>query len=975
MPQNLVSTTTRQRPSAETGALANITFGITGTNPQICIGSNTTLTAQSAVSYTYSWSPSTGLSATTGASVVANPSTTTIYTVTAVATDGTGCTRTTNNTVTVSPLTVAGSLPSSASACNSGSAVINLSGNTGAVVRWESSTDAGTTWTAIPNITSVLNYTIAATTTLYRALVQSGACASAFTNATQTGLRNVWQGAVSTDWHNTANWSDKSLPSFSCPAVTIPAATPYSPILNAGVATINSIVINPLASLVISNNARMQLTGGITNSGSFDVTDGTLEYNGTSLQNISGNTFVSNTVRNLVLSNNSGLSVDNSAGNLLNIKEAFAFGDVDNATLNTNDNLVLLSSAAGTAQIADITNNNSNNGNKISGKVTIQRYIPGRRAWRFLTAPVTQSSLVKISDSWQEGAPRVTSPAVINSVNNPNPGYGTHVTFGNPATNGYDQGVNGNTSIAYLTPTGWNGVPTATNDGSTPNSGYITDQPGYMLFVRGDRSTLLWQATYAAVAPTVLRVKGLINSGPVNLLLSPGMVFGGSHFRVVGNPYPSAVNFHKITGNAANSTSGLADAFYLWDPSVTGSNGVGGWVAMSYNNISGVYDRTVLSSGNSAINNSGDIQSGSAFIIDYAGAAASIRVEESNKTSGSNNSQFRPVYQPNEVRISLFAKNPDNTVSVNDGVLVTYHDQYNSRVDRSDMRKLLNFAENISVVKDSAALVLERRKTFDRTDTIQLQLSKMRQKNYQLQVALDNLATQEGTVAVLEDKVLGTQEVLTAKATGIYDFSVSAGNITATNDRFRLLFKPLVDFVKVNGYMQNRDVVVEWQLASEFNVGHFEIERSTDGVNFSVIAVVNSGGNTENAVSYSATDLNPANGNYIYRVKAVGKGGIVVYSNSINIKVVNRGEGLFVFPNPVRDQSLQLQMNGIEPGTYNATLYNMDGKQLLNAAINYNGGIYTSKISLPGNTVAGTYLLKITRADGYIVSLNVLVDR
>ncbi len=52
----------------------------------ICMGSNTMLSASGASSYT--WSPSTGLSTTTGANVIANPTVTTIYTVNATATGG-----------------------------------------------------------------------------------------------------------------------------------------------------------------------------------------------------------------------------------------------------------------------------------------------------------------------------------------------------------------------------------------------------------------------------------------------------------------------------------------------------------------------------------------------------------------------------------------------------------------------------------------------------------------------------------------------------------------------------------------------------------------------------------------------------------------------------------------------------------------------------------------------------------------------
>jgi hypothetical protein len=66
-------------------------------SPTICEGESITLTATGATSYT--WSPSTGLSATTGTSVTASPASTTVYTVTG--TDGNSCTNTANSTVTV----------------------------------------------------------------------------------------------------------------------------------------------------------------------------------------------------------------------------------------------------------------------------------------------------------------------------------------------------------------------------------------------------------------------------------------------------------------------------------------------------------------------------------------------------------------------------------------------------------------------------------------------------------------------------------------------------------------------------------------------------------------------------------------------------------------------------------------------------------------------------------------------------------
>ncbi|RAR69275.1 beta strand repeat-containing protein, partial [Flavobacterium aciduliphilum] len=75
-----------------TAAVTTVSAGTT-----ICAGQSVTLTADG--SSTYAWSPATGLNGTTGASVIATPSTTTTYTVTG--TDSNGCATTATATVTV----------------------------------------------------------------------------------------------------------------------------------------------------------------------------------------------------------------------------------------------------------------------------------------------------------------------------------------------------------------------------------------------------------------------------------------------------------------------------------------------------------------------------------------------------------------------------------------------------------------------------------------------------------------------------------------------------------------------------------------------------------------------------------------------------------------------------------------------------------------------------------------------------------
>jgi len=79
-----------------------ISVTATPINPTICTGDSVSLTASGAT--TYSWSPSTGLSSSTGAMVYASPTTTTTYTV--IGSDVAGCTGST--TVTINVITCAG---------------------------------------------------------------------------------------------------------------------------------------------------------------------------------------------------------------------------------------------------------------------------------------------------------------------------------------------------------------------------------------------------------------------------------------------------------------------------------------------------------------------------------------------------------------------------------------------------------------------------------------------------------------------------------------------------------------------------------------------------------------------------------------------------------------------------------------------------------------------------------------------------
>lgn len=86
-------------------------------------------------------------------------------------------------TITVTPLSVGGSVSFSTSVCkNNNSGILTLHGHTGSVERWQSSVDLGNTWVDISNTTAVLSYTNLSQTTSFRAVVRSGLCSVAYSS-------------------------------------------------------------------------------------------------------------------------------------------------------------------------------------------------------------------------------------------------------------------------------------------------------------------------------------------------------------------------------------------------------------------------------------------------------------------------------------------------------------------------------------------------------------------------------------------------------------------------------------------------------------------------------------------------------------------------------------------------------------------------------------------------------------------------
>ncbi|MEP7371811.1 MAG: T9SS type A sorting domain-containing protein [Chitinophagaceae bacterium] len=187
-----------------------------------------------------------------------------------------------------------------------------------------------------------------------------------------------------------------------------------------------------------------------------------------------------------------------------------------------------------------------------------------------------------------------------------------------------------------------------------------------------------------------------------------------------------------------------------------------------------------------------------------------------------------------------------------------------------------------------------------------------------------------------------------------------------------------VSFLNFSGYKDGTGNQLRWATANENNNLGFEVQRSADGINYSVLDFVDSkavGGNSTTVLNYAFTDYNSTGIRQYYRLRQVDFDNRSDFSNIIIIE----GEkplGLTIgrlFPNPARS-IVNVQITS--PGKDKITVFIIDlaGRIVIQKSMNVEAGnnIVPLDISQLNNT---NYMLKVTAAKGSSKSLKVLVSK
>ncbi len=166
------------------------------------------------------------------------------------------------------------------------------------------------------------------------------------------------------------------------------------------------------------------------------------------------------------------------------------------------------------------------------------------------------------------------------------------------------------------------------------------------------------------------------------------------------------------------------------------------------------------------------------------------------------------------------------------------------------------------------------------------------------------------------------------------------------------------------GTEEDCEVILRWGTASEVNVSHFEIEKSTDGLTFSMINRLEPLGGEGIATDYTYTDTQISAVNY-YRLKVVDLDGSTEYSDILTIQA-NCALGVFisdVFPNPVVNQLVSVRFNSIfDHQAARVVVTDMLGRKMMEMPITVFDGSNLITID-PSGLPAATYVLIIEGND------------
>ncbi|HEY9002328.1 MAG TPA: T9SS type A sorting domain-containing protein [Mucilaginibacter sp.] len=749
---------------------------------------------------------------------------------------------------------------------------------------------------------------------------------------------NNWLGSTSGDWNTPGNWSAGHVP-VSGETIQIGVAPytggAYQPIISSSV-SVSSIQFgaNNTPVLTINSGQTLTVSSGIQGNTSCSATiagPGNLTLGGTSVINATGSITASS---NLVIT----LSAS--------------------STLTNNGTFTLTSDANGSASIAAIPSTSS-----VSGNISVQRYMSGVRGYRLVTSSVYNATA---------GGNNIYSiNYLLNSTYITGTNFATTATSkpGNPSLYLYREDIAPlGTTFLNSSFRGIADISAAPDyminiDGGPFN---IPVANGYLCYFRGVIGTATPYVSGSPATAGAVTSVGTLNQGTItfkdwftptngNLSYTSASPVGTIGFNLVGNPYPSSIDWDKFS--QTSSTNGIygpnvATYIEMLNPT-TGSYGVyyagsGAGGPLNTNGASNV------------------IPSGEGFFVVALNNAATLTFNESAKTTAqvTGTSLLMSTTAQAQVNNQYLKLQLSKDSIHNENIVIRFNESAKTTFD---------FGADALYIRGFAPVSLSS----SSSDHVALAINQQPlPKQAATRVGLNIAATASGTYTMSLKSLAGLPKLydiwlmdnyrkdsVDMRVNPSYLFDIDTKDTASFgSNRFVVVVRQnqayaykLIDFAanKVNNV---RQVNVVWNTKNEGNYTRFTVERSIDnGTTYQILGGVAAA----DQGNYSFLDKNPANGTNLYRLKQEDINNNISYSKIVTIQYANTNNiisrNLSVYPNPAGSTvNLAISAQNSDAGVYNIRIVSSTGlvvKEVISSQASWQGNI--------SNLMPGTYVVRV----------------